>query len=56
VFSLDFPWPGKCCILSSPVYIFTLDFPWPGKCCILSSPVYIFTLDFPWLDLSGDSP
>jgi hypothetical protein len=28
VFSLDFPWLGKCCILSSPVYIFTLDFPW----------------------------
>jgi hypothetical protein len=25
---LDFPWLGKCCTLSSYIYIFTLDFPW----------------------------
>jgi hypothetical protein len=53
VFSLDFPWLGKCCTLSSLSCIFTLDFPWLGKCCTLSSLSCIFTLDFPWLDLSG---
>jgi hypothetical protein len=52
VFSLDFPWLGKCSTLSSLVYIFTLYFPW----LVLSESYSLRLLGFPLQHLySGEN-